>query len=82
MKLSIKSLDTNYSYSESVKLEHWAQVIGYMQAKGVENHDDPKQFIDKVCKVFKSMVIRNKKQRFSLDDLKLNNFKLIKEDDV
>jgi len=53
-----------------------------MQAKGVEDQENPKQFIDKVCKVFKSLAVRGKKHRFSLADLRLDNYKLIREDDV
>lgn len=42
MQLSIKSLDTGYEFKEAVKLEQWAKVIGYMQSKGIEDHENPK----------------------------------------
>lgn len=56
--VSVKGLDTDYEYRWEYRTPNWEKLVGFMQNKCMKQPDNPKQLVDKICKIFLTCIKR------------------------
>ena len=56
--VSVKGLDSDSEYRYEYNVQQWSKLVGFMQYKCMKKPEDPKQLVDKLCKIFERSLRR------------------------
>ena len=56
--ISIKCLDSDYEFKRHFKPSQWGKLVGMMQRQCIEQPENPRQLVDKVCALFQKSIAR------------------------